>query len=184
MLTYPDDARFVAGVARLVVQRAAETARLDEQDEPDIAIFVLSASPPATAGETKRVPMIDNGLTTVVGRLWFATPAVISAHYLELPEGADDDAHFSYVEKDLGLGEEPALVFDSRVTSNRLRWYPEGLANTETVKFPPLDGDVTAEEVFEAIDLPARGVFCHPLWSASACESVEELRRPLAAGRR
>ena len=149
----PDAARFVAGVARLVVQRVAEAERLEEQDEPDIAIFVLSASPPAAAGNTKRVPMVDNGLTAVVGRLWFATPAVISAHYLELPEGVDDDAHFSYVEKDLGLGKEPTLVFDSRVTSNQLRWYPEGLTKAETVKFPPLRGDVTAEEVFEAIDL-------------------------------
>ena len=149
----PDEARFVAGVARLVVQRAAEAARHDEQDNPDIAIFVLSASPPATAGDTKRVPMVDNGLTTVVGRLWFATPAVISAHYVELPEGADDDAHFSFVEEDLGLGEEPTLVFDSRVTSNRLRWYPDGLARAESVEFPPLDGDVTTEDVFDAIDL-------------------------------
>ena len=149
----PDHVRFVAGVARLVIQRTAEAARLDEQDEPDIAIFVLSASAPATAQNAKRVPMVDNGLTAVVGRVWFATSAVISAYYLELPEGADDDAHFSYVEEDLALGNEPALVFDSRVTSNQLRWYPDGLANEETVEFPPLDGDVTAEEVFEAIDL-------------------------------
>ena len=158
----PDDTRFVAGVAQLVIQRAAEAARLREQDQPGIAIFVLCASPPAAAGNTKRVPMVDNGLTTVTGRLWFATPAVISARYLELPNSADDDAHFHYVAEDLGLGEEPTLIFDSRVASNRLRWYPEGLARDEAVEFPPLDGDVTTEEVFEAIDLLHERCFVTP----------------------
>ena len=158
----PDHARFVAGVARLVVQRAAEAARIGDRDEPDIAIFVLSSSPPAVAGNTKRVPMVDNGLTAVGGRLWFATPAVISAHYVELPEGADDDAQFAYVERHLGLGEEPTVVFDSRVTSNRLRWYPNGLAKTETVEFPPLDGDLTDQEVFRAIDLLHEQCFVTP----------------------
>ena len=148
----PDHTRFVHRVVRAVLARVAAAEQRGEQDEPDIAIFVLTPSPPDAVKDAKRVPMLHNGLTSVTGRLWFATPAVISARYVELPEGADDDTRFSYVENDLGLGSEPAVIFDSRVTSGRLLWYPEGLGQPEIVEFKPLAGDVTQGDVFAAMD--------------------------------
>ena len=147
----PEDTRFVTSVVQRVLERV-NAQRVDQQEHPDLAIFVLSPSPPASVTGAKWVPMLDNGLTRVTGRLWFATPAVIATHYIDLPENADDGARLSYVKDDLDLGSRPTVIYDSRVTSHRVRWYPEGLQKIETVTFMPLAGDVTQDEVFEAMN--------------------------------
>ncbi len=159
----PEHNRFVTGVAKLVLQRVAQAEKHEQMDEPDLAIFVLSPSPPpGTEATAKRVPMLDNGLTPVVGRLWFTTAAVTSAHYVDLPPG-DDDAHFSYVDKELGLGSERVVIFDPRATATCLRYYPEGLGKPETVECIPLVGEVTQEDVFKAMDRLYEECFVTPM---------------------
>lgn len=148
----PDEHRFVAGVVRLLRRRTSEVEAQGEFDLSDIAIFVLQSSPPASAQNARRVPSVNNGLTMVVGRLWFTAPPVVSGHYIELPQDADDDARFSYVTDNLALGSLPTLIFDPRSVNPELRWYPKGLADTNCVEVKPLQGDVTPDMIFEAIE--------------------------------
>ena len=123
-----------------------------ESDEGDVAIFVLKPGPPVSFPNAPREPMIDNGLTMVVGRLWFTAAAVASAHYVDLPQDASDDGLFSFVTDELGHGSQPALFFDGRTVSPELRWYPDGLGEPDNVEVKPLMGDVNADDVAAAID--------------------------------
>ena len=146
----PDDVRFIAGVARIVLQRNAWMTTQEDADKEDMAIFLLSPAIGAESVDAIRVPMLDNGLTAVVSRLWFATPSVISARYSELPNDTDD-ARIRYVADELGLGTLPAIVYDSRTPNHALRWYPKGLAELEDVEVIALTGNVDQEAVFSTI---------------------------------
>lgn len=148
----PDESRFVAGVVQLLRKRTAELQATCQGDENDIAIFILKSGPPETISSAKRVPMVDNGLTMVVGRLWFTAAPVVSAHYVELPQGTDDEGRFSYVTNELDLGSRPTLIFDPRTATPELRWYPNGLGQPDSVELKPLAGDVGPDDVFEAIN--------------------------------
>lgn len=149
---FPDEDRFVDKVAKLLLRRKAEADNAGESDDGDIAIFVLEPKPPESLSDAERVPMFDNGLTMVTGRLWFTPPAVVMAHYVDLPHGANDDTRFSFVADELDLGSLPTLLFDPRTSSPELRWYPNGLSEPDNVELKPLGGDVTPDEVFEVID--------------------------------
>ena len=148
----PDEYRFVTGVVHLLRRRMAELEKRGASDDGDVAIFVLKPGPPVTVPDASREPMVDNGRTMVVGRLWFTAAAVVSAHYVDLPRNASDDELFSFVADDLSLGSQPALFFDGRTVSSELRWYPEGLGDPDNVEVKPLTGDVTPDDVFAAVD--------------------------------
>ena len=149
----PEQARFLAGVVRLLLRRKAELELSDESESCDIAIFVLkSGEAHKFVPNAVREPMIDNGLTKIVGLVWFTAAPVVSAHFVEFPEASNDDDRFSYVANDLELGSLPALVFDPRPRIPQLRWYPEGLSVPDAVEEKPIEGAVTPEEVFAAID--------------------------------
>ena len=146
----PDENRFVFGVAQLLRRRRAEAEARGESDPSDIAVFVLQPRPPESVQGVQRVPMVDNGLTSVSGRLWFASAAVASAHFIELP-GDTDDGRFTYVAEELGLGEQPTLIYDPRPSSPQLRWYSQGLNQPNNVESKQIEGDVEPADVFEAI---------------------------------
>ena len=158
----PDEHRFVAGVVQLLRRRAAELEAQGLNEDNDIAIFVLKPQPPDSILDSKRVPMIDNGLTMVVGRLWLTSAPVISAHYIELPEDTNDDKRFSYVADRLKLGSQPTLIFDPRTAIPELRWYPEGLGHPDNRVLKHLAGEVSPEDVFFAIDELYRECFITP----------------------
>lgn len=146
----PDEARFAHGVARVVRHRLAELEARDQWDSPGIAIFLLQPTPPAGIRHARRVPMLDNGLTVIAGRLWFAGAEVVSAHFVELP-GHGDDNRFEFV-TDIDLGSRPALIFDTRPSTPQLRWYPKGLEDPDHVELRPISGSIDPESVFETID--------------------------------
>ena len=157
----PDVNRFVAGVVQLLRRRTAELKKRDEGDDVDIAIFVLKPIPPVSVSNAARVPMIDNGLTSVIGRLWFTAAPVISAHYVELPQDTDD-GRFSYVVDQHDLGGEPTLIFDPRTVQPQLRWYPEGLGKPNDMEMKPLEGNVSPCDVFDAINQVYEQCFITP----------------------
>ena len=141
----------------------AQLEESDEEETGDVAIFVLNPGPPASLPNAPREPMIDNGLTMVVGRLWFTAASVASAHYVDLPQNASDDDLFSFVTDEHSLGSRPALFFDRRTPSPELRWYPDGLRDPNNVDVKPLVGDVSADEVFAAIDRLHRECLVTPI---------------------
>ena len=176
----PDENRFVTGVVQLLQRRAAELERQGEFDEIDIAIFVLKPSPPDSVLTAERKPMIDNGLTRVIGRLWFTAAPVVSAYYVDLPEDTDD-GRFSYVTDNLDLGAQPTLLFDPRPASPQLRWYPRGLGQPDNVKFIPLVGGVSRVDVFDAIEQVYKQCFITPSGLPRGVSLWEDAReyRPL-----
>ena len=158
----PDETRFVAGIVSLIVQRKAELEARDELMESDIAIFLLKPVPPDSVQNAQRVPMVNNGLTPLGGRLWFAPAVVGSARYVQLPPNTNDDERLCYVTDQLELGSCPAIIFDPRPTSPQLRWYPEGLGNLENYELKHMEGDVNPQEVFETIDVIYSDCFVTP----------------------
>jgi hypothetical protein len=148
----PEEIRFVGGVAKLVRRRLAEASLANDPVRP--AIFLLEANARMIGGEQspKRVPMLDNGLTTITGRLWFVNPVVVSGKYVDL-EDLDDDALFRIVTDTLQLGHVPAIVFDPRTAIGSIRFYPQGMTHLDICHTAAVAGaDVSLDRVFEVVD--------------------------------
>ena len=161
----PDEVRFVACVARLVRRRLAEVELRGESDPPDIAIFVLGTAPNGLS-TASWVPMLDTGGTALGGKVWITGPPVAAAHYVKLPDHGDA-SRFSYVVDVLGLGANPAVIFDTRLASPQLRWYPKGLAQPSNCESKPLQVTVTANRAFQVIERVYRQCLVTPVASSS-----------------
>ena len=149
---FPDHVRFISGIVKLI-RRYLALSKLD-QLSPKPAIFLLEPSVPTdkmTVTPT-RVPMLDNGLTTVTGRLWFVNAVVVTGKYIEI-DAHDDDQIFREVTETLQLGHVPAILFDPRLTISQIRFYSNGLGQPES--YEPLtltNPDVTLSSIFKVID--------------------------------
>ncbi len=134
----PLEVRFVSNVAKLVRRRRAEDAGGTDPKIP--AVFLLHATPPeTTAVQTKQVPMLDNGNTSVTGRLWFVSAVVVAGHYHELTQ-SDDEQLFRFITDDLSFGDLPAVIFDPRPKVAEIRFYSRGLREPESCHKTQLDG--------------------------------------------
>ena len=146
----PSHVRFCSNVAKLVRQRLVE-----ESSQADVspAIFLLQPSPPSVTDtlQTKRVPMLDNGKHELNGRLWFVGAGPGTGHYVSVPAHFDDDQLFTYVTDELKLGSVQALVFEHRATSPYLRYYPNGLTDTDTFNDITLSAQITFKKISEII---------------------------------
>jgi hypothetical protein len=147
----PREVRFLAGVAKLIRRRLAEQGATADPARP--AVFLLEPNARAHKPDAmpKRVPMLDNGLTTVTGRLWFVSPVVVTGNYVDLDEW-DDDALFSVVTVTLQLGVVPAIVFDPRTQPATVRYYPNGLSDADTCDAVAVSADVSLQRIYSAID--------------------------------
>ena len=148
----PERDRFLVCVAQLLLRRMAKSKAEGKSDVEDVAIFILTPSLPDTVSDAEWVPRIDDGSTMVSGRLWLAPAAVISAHFVELPQFEDEEDRKSYIADVLNLGLKPALVFDPRPGYTLLTWFPEGLDSPSQAQEKSLADEVSPDEVFKAID--------------------------------
>lgn len=160
----PTDVRFLAGVVQLI---RARLARSKEAPDPLLpALFLLEPAPRIDQEEStpKRIPMLDNGLTPLNGRLWFVGAAVVSGHYVSVAEH-DDDNLFRFVIDRLELGNVPAILFEPRTGIPEVRFYPSGLGSQDEYKRLPLGGsDISLDKILEAIN----NVYCQCLVTPSA----------------
>lgn len=148
----PPSVRFLGGVAKLVRRRVAEAGVEFDPKRP--AVFLLAPQGVAIeAGqEPKRVPMLDNGLTPVTGRLWFVTEVVASGKYVDIHD-TDDDGLFEVVTDSLHLGDVPAVVYDPRTAIGTVRFYPQGLASPDICETTTVHGaEVSLERILDAVD--------------------------------
>jgi hypothetical protein len=147
----PPSVRFIAGVVKLI---RARLARADQETDPgQPAVFLLEPAPRSNRSESlpKRVPMLDNGLTPLTGRLWFVGAAVVSGHYVPV-DLCDDDTLFRLITDDLALGNVPGVLFDPRPSIPEVRFYPSGLGSPDNCRKLPLGGsDIPLEQIFDAI---------------------------------
>jgi len=148
----PPAVRFIAGVAKLVRRRMATEGYKSDPIRP--AIFLLEPAARTHKPDTKpqRIPMLDNGLTAVTGRLWFVNPVVVSGNYVEVDD-LNDDALFKIVTEALQLGGTAAIVFDPRTSLPAVRYYPNGLADPDTVESIAItSSDISLDRIFDVID--------------------------------
>lgn len=152
----PPDVRFIEGVVRLLRARLAKSFSTSDSNLP--AVFLLQPVPkPTQEGfSPKRVPMLDNGLTPLTGRLWFVGAAVISGHYVSMEEclnSYDDDDLFRFVTDTIQLGDTPTVLFDPKAGVSHLRFYPHGLTCLEEYRSLPLNGSETSiEDILDKIN--------------------------------
>ena len=153
----PVGVRFRRNVAKLLKRRhSVEDARQDS-----LAVFILSPHPPDLVTHP-RIPMLDNGLTEVVGRIWFVNEAVRSGHYIDgIPD--DDAALFDTVCTQTGLGNSPTIVFDPRPANPEIRFYPDGLSDENNCIVHSIsDTEVSSVSINQVVDSVYRSSFITP----------------------
>lgn len=120
----PREVRFVANVAKLIRRRLAQTEASTEPNTP--GIFLFCPDPPAVIPSPTRVPMLDNGLTAICGRIWFVSAGPGSGRYVDYNANSDEEL-FNLVSSTYGLKTTHAVVFDPRTAVPEVRYYPRGL---------------------------------------------------------
>ena len=137
------DLRFRSSVAKLLRRRRALPIATMDSNRP--AVFLLQPAPPdlAPGYVSQRVPMLDNGMTAVNGRVWFVSEVTVCGRYIDLRLPNDHEL-FELVTDTFGLAVTPAIVFDRRLPVPEARFYPRGLGSPETVEPVSLgDGEIT-----------------------------------------
>ena len=148
----PPVVRFVSNVAKLIRRRIAQPKADQDPNRP--GIFLFQPFPPEldSSAMPKRIPMLDNGLTPVTGRIWFVGAVPASGRYIDL-EATDDDAMFTSITDDIGQGAVPTIIFDPRPPVPEARYYPKGLDELDLYEsISVTSADVTLDRVFEAIE--------------------------------
>lgn len=146
----PAEVRLLSAVAKLVRRRRAVDQSGD--DPPLPSVFLLRPRPPESAPATL-VPMIDNGMEPLAGRVWFAPEALRSGRYIEVGEVSDAEL-FSFACDQLGCGDVPAVVVDPRTSPNTFRFYPSGLARPEVCEvIEDRTEEITLDDIVSIIDL-------------------------------
>jgi hypothetical protein len=126
----PDEVRFLSGVTRLIRRRRAENSSKSDPLLPAVFLLIPAANFHEGVSSAGRVPMLDNGLTQVVGRVWFVGPVPVSGRYVDLTAKTDDEI-FRHVEVVLKFGTSPAVIFDPRTTIPQVRYYPKGISTLD-----------------------------------------------------
>lgn len=143
-----DGTRFFCGVARLVRRR--EAVDHNGHDPRNLSVFLLSPDASGQCG-LERDPTLETGQTTIAGKVWFVSPAVVSGKARQL-EATDADSVFRTVTDDLGLGHVPAAVVDPRGQRTEVRYYPKGLAHPDNRRMVRLHcSDVDLPQVCDVI---------------------------------
>ena len=147
----PPEIRFLSNVAKLIQERKAIDS---ERSDPNLpAVFLLALTRPKVVLETAvRVPMLDNGLHPLNGGIWLVAAVVNSGYKLDV-KYEDDDSLFRFVTDSLNLGDVPAVIYEPRVASDKIRYYPFGLQEPDKCEVRPAKGEeVTDEEIFSVVE--------------------------------
>lgn len=147
----PSQVRFVSSVAKLVRRRMAQTEYATDPKLPAVFLFQPTPSGTGKSARAKRVPMLDNGLTSVSGRVWYVGAVARSGQYVEF-ENQDDDAMFDFVTTELNEGATQAILFDPRPLTPQLRLYNKGLGDIDEYEHVELGADVSLINVISAIE--------------------------------
>lgn len=147
----PPQVRFVSSIAKLVRRRMAQADYATDRKLPAIFLFQPTPSGIGKSSGAHRVPMLDNGLTSVSGRVWYVGAVARSGQYVEF-EKHDDDAIFDFVTTELKEGATQAILFDPRPMTPQLRFYNNGLGDIEVYEHVDLGADISLDNVITAID--------------------------------
>jgi hypothetical protein len=120
----PDEIRFLNGVADL------GRRYFDDCEESDrgLSMFILHPGRPTRLERpTEYVPMLRNGRQSLSQRIWLTTHRVNESFSVEMEDGESDGDIWNYVKDELGCGDLPTVVVDSRDGKVAAHFYPKGL---------------------------------------------------------
>jgi len=145
----PSEIRFVSNVAKLVRRRLAQPNIGQDPILP--AVFLFQPSPPESGFAPHRVPMLDNGQTSVNGRIWFVGAGPGSGWYCDYNVNGDDEL-FKLVSETFKLSATPAIIFDPRLPVPEARFFPKGLCDPDSYQLVSISTeDVGFERVVAVI---------------------------------
>ena len=140
--------RFALNVARLLRTRLFEAA--DSETRPCVFFFVGANEVPESADRYE--PLLHNGVVVVESCLRFVGETATNARGVTVSDWQDGPA-FRMAIEDLAVGGWPAMVFDPRPEATRTRYYPDGVAASDTSREVPLQvSAIDLQDVFEEID--------------------------------
>ncbi|MBI1334479.1 MAG: hypothetical protein GC165_16550 [Armatimonadetes bacterium] len=146
----PAEVRFLANTVKLIRRRIAEAAA--QPEKKGVAVFLLAPNVPDEIEEDAvRVPRLENGLTSLVEKLWFVNEIAASGRSMNIGD-KDDEAVFELVCNELSLGAVPAIFYDSRTASPEVVYYPSGLSELDTRSLISLNSEVTLEQVLKTVE--------------------------------
>ncbi|MFI6788876.1 hypothetical protein ACIBG4_16265 [Nonomuraea sp. NPDC050383] len=160
---FPDDVRFLVGVAQLLRKRIDRGELQQGQRRP--AVFCLHPQPKdITEGRaTKYLPMLDNGIEPISGHVWFVNKAANDGLSIEIKAEDSDASIFTLIIDELNAGNVPTVVFETRTPMPEARYYPEGLAHRSNFRLVKIAGEpISLEEIFEVIDRLYEQQLCTP----------------------
>lgn len=149
----PKVEQFFKGTIRLIQRRYFESQRAGG-DAPYCALFLLCPNPGERGFHYPRVPTLDNGLTSLAGRVWFISERAVSGRFCEVDKAQGLDEVFVQLESQ-GFGEYPAITFDSHTAVPELRLYRRGVTYVEECETYPIHcsgSNVGPEKIKDAID--------------------------------
>lgn len=148
----PAEVRFLSAVTKLVMERRAQPAANADPAHP--AIFLLKPDPEPEIVEKglARVRVIDNGLKSVAGKIWFVSEIANSAWRFSV-DIEDDEKIMQIATDDLGGGNLPAILYEPRTVPASLRYFPRGISNPDNCRTFSLSTDrVNLDVVLAEID--------------------------------
>lgn len=146
----PDEIRFLHGVAKLGRRFFQEC----EEDERGLSMFILHAERPGELSRpTEYVPMLRNGRQSLSKRIWLTTHRVNESFAVDIGADESDGDVWIFVKDDLGFGDLPTVVIDSRDGRVMYHYYPEGLNKPELEEGKDLTrATIDRVSLFEAIN--------------------------------
>lgn len=143
-----DPIRFRTNVARLIRRRIACGGGTGD---PSL-FFLLPEGPAEPTTPPHTVPMLNNGVTEVEGCLWFVGPVAARGKGLTV-DNWNDAAAFHLAET-LGVGNVPAILFETRTQPPEARFYLAGVDDPDTYELMRLDSsNLTLAEILAVVDL-------------------------------
>lgn len=157
----PTEARFQVNVTKALRRRNSNPASGTDPAIP--AVFLLEQEcPPTVFQAISRVPILNNGVAALNGKIWFVSPAANSGRCLSVAF-PDDAGLFDYVNRDLGMGTAPAIVYDPRSIPREIRFYGKGLHFPDECTSKSADAErVTAAEIFDVVQRVYDGCLVTP----------------------
>jgi hypothetical protein len=147
----PDSIRFRRGVVRVIRNRLRQVG--DVTLTVPAVFFLMPGGPPLDPDTPREViPMLDNGLSEVEGRLFFVGPVAAHGIAIGIDEWSDAEV-FSYSVTDLGLAGVPAILFEPRTDPVTARFYPLGLDHPDDLELLRIsESPISLAEVFDVVD--------------------------------
>jgi hypothetical protein len=122
--------------------------------------------------------MLDQGVTQLVGRVWFV-PHVVAQGTWVAPSFDTDDELFRYVTDEVALGATPTAVYDARQETPELRIYPNGLDDLDTYERLHIAfSQVSLQDILDRIS----GIYATQLITPSAQHRGTRLWSKASAG--